>query len=96
MRPEIAIPDVIDDTTSLPHLSRFRTRAILADATAARARVDTRHRTGLNALFGDGSAIWIPRAQLGPTLDQLPEPAGAPDASLDPLVDAVWAGIDRR
>ena len=97
LRPEAEIPDVLTATSPpLPRLSRFRNRAILADTTAARARVETRHRVGLNALFGDGSAAWIPRRQLGPTLDQLPEPAGVPDATLDPLVDAVWSGIDRR
>ena len=96
LRPEVAIPDVLLPSTVLPRLRQFKNRAILADTTAARARVDTRHRTGVNALFGDGSATWIPRPQLGPTLDRLPEPAGAPDATLDPLVDAIWAGIDRR
>ena len=96
MRPEVEIPDVFTPTTTLPRLRQFRNRAILADTTAAKVRVDTRHRTGLNALFGDGSATWITRRQLGSTLDQLPEPAGVPDATLDPLVAAVWAGIDRR
>lgn len=97
LRPEVEIPDVLVATSPpLPRLSRFRNRAILADTTAAKARVETRHRVGINALFGDGSATWIPRKQLGSTLDLLPEPAGAPDPAQDPLVDAVWAGIDRR
>ena len=96
LRPEVAIPDVFTPTTVLPRLRQFKNRAILADTTASYVRVDTRHRTGLNALFGDGSATWIPRPQLGPTLAHLPEPAGTPNATLDPLVDAVWAGIDRR
>ena len=97
LRPEVEIPDVLTATSPLlPRLARFKNRAILADTTAAKVRLETRHRVGLNALFGDGSAAWIPRRQLGPTIDQLPEPAGAPNPAMDPLVEAVWAGIDRR
>lgn len=94
LRPEAEIPDTL--VAPLPKLARFKSRAIVADLTSARARVDTRHRTGLNALFGDGSAMWIARARLEPAISDLPEPAGAPNPVWNPQVDAVWSGIDRR
>jgi prepilin-type processing-associated H-X9-DG protein len=94
LRPQMKIPDVL--TSPLPKLSRFKNNAIVADLTSARVRVDTRHQTGINALFGDGSAIWIPRKQIEPAINDLPEAAGMPDPSRDPLMDEVWSGIDRR
>ncbi len=94
LRPEADIPDALN--APLPRLSRFKSRAILADLTASKVRLDTRHRAGLNALFGDGSASWISRDAVEPAISRLPEPFGAPDASRDGDVLAVWAGIDRR
>jgi prepilin-type N-terminal cleavage/methylation domain-containing protein/prepilin-type processing-associated H-X9-DG protein len=96
MRPEVEIPDVFDADTRLPRLTDFRSRAILADLTAARVRVDTRHRTGINALFGDGSASWAPRQQLEPWLSMLPEPLGAPNPAFDVPMRQMWQGLDRR
>ena len=94
LRPEVEIPDVL--TTPLPKLKSFRNRAIAADLTSARERVRTRHRAGLNALFGDGSAIWIERKQIEPAISELPEPSRAPNPAWNPQMDAVWSGIDRR
>jgi prepilin-type processing-associated H-X9-DG protein len=94
LRPETDIPDALN--VPLPRLSRFKNRAIVADLTASRVRLDTRHRAGLNALFGDGSAMWIKRDAVEPAISRLPEPFGTPDPSRDGDVLAVWAGIDRR
>ena len=94
LRPEVEIPDIL--TGMLPQLAKFRNRAIAADLTSARVRLDTRHRTGLNALFGDGSASWIDRKPLEPAISELPEAAGAPNPSWNPQMDAVWSGIDKR
>jgi len=61
-RPEVELPDDSANLTlPMPRLNHFKHNAILADLTALPARVDTRHRTGVNVLFGDGSAHWIPR-----------------------------------
>lgn len=94
LRPEMKIPDTL--VGMLPKLSRFKSRAIVADLTSAKLRVDTRHVSGVNALFGDGSASWIPRGQIEPAISQLPEAAGAPNVAMDPLMDQVWSGIDKR
>jgi prepilin-type N-terminal cleavage/methylation domain-containing protein/prepilin-type processing-associated H-X9-DG protein len=96
LRPEVEIPDSLPAGTKLPRLAGFKNLAIIADLTSARLRLETRHRTGLNALFGDGSAQWIERGRIEPAISSLPEPAGAPNPAWDPTVDAVWAGIDRR
>ena len=96
VRPEIELPDVLPAGSMLPRLTKFKNRAIVADTTSARVRLETRHRTGINALFGDGSAKWIPRSQLEPAISELPEAAGAPNPDLNPHMDAVWAGIEKR
>jgi type II secretory pathway pseudopilin PulG len=96
LRPEVEIPDVFDASTRLPRLSEFKNKAILADLTAARTRLETRHRVGLNVLFGNGAATWIDRKQIEPAISQLPEPAGAPNPAWNPQMDAVWLGLDRR
>src|SRR5215212_4908115 len=62
-RPEIELPDDPLPDLTLPRLTRFRNKAIFADLTAVVARVATRHKTGLNALYGDGSAVWIDRSK---------------------------------
>jgi prepilin-type N-terminal cleavage/methylation domain-containing protein/prepilin-type processing-associated H-X9-DG protein len=96
VRPEVEIPDVFTAATVLPRLTRFKNRTIIADTTSAPQRLATRHRTGLNALWGDGSAQWIARRQITPAIDQLVEPAGAPNVAFDPLMTEVWAALDRR
>ena len=98
VRPEVEIPDVLTPLTRLPKLTKFKNKAILADTTSSPTRIQTRHRVGLNTLFGDGSAIWIPRKQIEPTIDELKDPAGAPDTTPETSakMDAVWAGLDKR
>lgn len=93
-RPEMKIPDVL--TGMLPRLTKFKNSAIVADLTSAKVRLETRHRTGLNVLFGDGSAIWIDRKRIEPAISELPEAAGAPNPTMNPLMDDVWNGLDRR
>lgn len=94
VRPEVELPDLL--VAPLPKLKSFKNRAIVADLTSARVRLDTRHVTGINALFGDGSAQWINRKQLEPAVSELPEAAGAPNPAWNPQMDAVWSGIDKR
>ena len=98
LRPEIEIPDVLRADLPLPRLAKFRNKAIVADTTSASTRLATRHRIGLDALYGDGSARWIPRKQIEPAIDDLNDPAGAPDTTprTSANMDAVWAGLDRR
>ena len=43
-----------------PRLTQFQDKAILADVTGHAAALMSRHKDGVNALFGSGSAAWIP------------------------------------
>jgi prepilin-type N-terminal cleavage/methylation domain-containing protein/prepilin-type processing-associated H-X9-DG protein len=45
----------------MPRLAEYQHRAIFADLTAMPARVDLRHKDGVNVLYGDGSATWVAR-----------------------------------
>lgn len=98
MRPDVDIPD---DPASVqgfqfPRLNDFRGRAVLADLTSSRVRVDTRHRSGLNAAFADGSARWVPRSAVEPELSALPEPVFPPDPQWNDEVDTIWQAFDRN
>ena len=94
-RPETALPDdpaqFATLNLSMPRLTRFRNKAILADLNALPARVDTRHRVGLNALYGDGSAAWIERKKFDADL----RPCTSLNIQFNPNQDRLWAAFDR-
>ena len=97
MRPDFEIPD---DPTSTPEFhfprwSAFRHRAVLADLASARVRVETRHRSGVNVAFADGSARWVVRSAIEPEIDVLPEPVFPPDPQWNDEVDTIWLAFDR-
>ena len=62
-RADSLIPDDLSTANPLtfPKLANFHHKALLADLFHMPMRLDTRHRNGINALYGDGSAHWIPR-----------------------------------
>jgi prepilin-type N-terminal cleavage/methylation domain-containing protein len=43
----------------MPRLSKLRNKAILADLLIGPTYVKARHKTGINACYGDGSAHWV-------------------------------------
>lgn len=93
-RPEALIPDDLSNAPpgTLPKLSQFRDKALLADLVATPQRLDTRHRTGINVLFGNGSARWVERAPFDAELAQCPTitPASSP------YQDAIWHILDTQ
>jgi prepilin-type N-terminal cleavage/methylation domain-containing protein len=95
MRPDTALPDDPADfgplNLSMPKFTRFKSKAILADLNALPARVDTRHRVGVNALYGDGSARWVDRKLFDADL----RACTALNASFDANQDRLWAAMDR-
>lgn len=101
-RPETEIPDDLANPPAalanfkLPRLEQFKSRAIFADLTAARARVTMRHRTGANALYGDGSARWIPLKAFDQSEASWPEPTFPPTTAFNATIDAVWSAFDRN
>ncbi|HLL88128.1 MAG TPA: type II secretion system protein [Tepidisphaeraceae bacterium] len=94
-RPEIQIPDDPLPGTDLPRLQRFRNRAILADLTAHPTRLDTRHRQGVNVLYGSGGAHWVPRPTFNADLEAS-RPYPPPNAAANPHQDAIWDRLDRQ
>ncbi len=60
-RPEVELPDDPVPTAVMPRLNKFKNKAVIADLTAIVNRVDTRHRVGINVLYGDSSAKWVVR-----------------------------------
>jgi prepilin-type processing-associated H-X9-DG protein len=92
-RPEVNIPDDPGPGINMPRLARFRNKAIFGDLTALPERVDTRHRTGVNVLYGDGSATWVDRKRFDADLMSITK---LPDKAANDFLDNIWAAFDRR
>ena len=80
----------------VPRLSDFRLKGIFADLTAAAARVADRHGDGVNVLYGNGAARWVPLAAFAQPAAQWPEPAFPPAATFNGTQDAIWAAFDQN
>ncbi len=78
----------------MPRLSKFRNKAILADLTSARTRVVTRHQSGVNVLYGNGSARWVPLKTFAQPAASWPEPTLPPVATFNSTQDAIWIALD--
>jgi prepilin-type N-terminal cleavage/methylation domain-containing protein/prepilin-type processing-associated H-X9-DG protein len=91
-RAETLIPDDLSTANPLtfPKLANFHNKALLADLFHMPMRIDTRHRTGINVLFGDGSAHWIPRSDFETLLD----PCISISANWNDNQIAIWRLLD--
>ena len=94
-RPAVALPDEPVAGTVLPKLAQFRDRALFADLVSTAGRVDTRHRVGVNVLYGDGSAHWVNRKPIAADLAACGNPFPPTSANND-AQDRIWAALDRR
>ena len=74
-----------------PKLAKFKNMAILSDVNSSYERVIRRHRKGLNVLYANGAAKWVPvelvRAQLEAEPDTFTSGA-------NPQVTALWKKLD--
>jgi len=88
------LPDEVWKTqpSLMPRLSDFHVKAILADLVAVPARVDMRHRDGVNVLCGDGSAAWVARRGFDKALGKC---TSNNDAKFNPYQDEIWLSFDR-
>ncbi len=89
-RPQVEIHD--DLSERLPRLSEFRENAILADLVSVPERVETRHRDGINVLYGNGAVHWV-------DLERFQEPLEACTSvsftgEFDEYQDELWEAID--
>ena len=75
----------------MPRLADYRQKAIFADLTALPARVDLRHRDGVNVLFGDGSAMWVARAAFNEPLAKCTKP----DPEFNDEQVEIWETFDK-
>jgi type II secretory pathway pseudopilin PulG len=98
-RPEVELPDdlvfPVGSKLTMPRLLKFKNKVILADLTSVASRVETRHKMGVNALYGDGSATWVERKRFNAPLMQCLEPF-PPNPSSNGFQDMIWAELDRR
>lgn len=94
------IPDDLGVTTPgyvLPRLTHFKNKPIVADTVASEAHVLTRHKDGINVLFGDGSCEWVSRSAFvdpgPPKKDVLALPSGLSPAN-NGYMDYIWSALD--
>jgi prepilin-type N-terminal cleavage/methylation domain-containing protein/prepilin-type processing-associated H-X9-DG protein len=95
-RPEVDLPDEFHKTPGInvPRLTNFRSKAIFADLTALPARLDTRHRDGVNVLYGDGSTRWVARSSFAKPLDVEMAGLKVPDAAAIIPIGRIWDIFD--
>ena len=95
-RPEVMLVDEFhkEGGQKVPRLADFRGKAIFADLTAIPERLDTRHRDGVNVLYGDGSARWVTRAAIRDPLDVDLKGKRVPDETANQPLDEIWSIFD--
>jgi prepilin-type N-terminal cleavage/methylation domain-containing protein/prepilin-type processing-associated H-X9-DG protein len=97
LRPDQELPDdraAAGAGFQMPQLSAYSQKAVLADLTAARGRIVTRHRTGANVLFGDGSGRWVSLTAFDQPEADWPEPTFPPSAAKNGTQDKIWNAFD--
>jgi prepilin-type N-terminal cleavage/methylation domain-containing protein/prepilin-type processing-associated H-X9-DG protein len=93
-RPDNPIPDdpALWNNRTFMRLSDLRRQALVADLTATPARLASRHRDGINVLYADGSARWMPRKKFSPELDRCATLSTQYNADQA----ALWSALDRQ
>lgn len=69
-----------------PRLSQLGRVALLADGAGMPKRVDSRHKDGVNVVFSDGSARWVPREEFNKQLSS----SASLDAGANDAQTAIW------
>jgi prepilin-type N-terminal cleavage/methylation domain-containing protein len=80
----------------LPRFGQLRSVAILADVVSQPDRLLVTHRDGVNVLYANGSAKWVPAKVFTPWLKQIPAYPAPLSALNDGPFEAIWKqGFDR-
>ncbi len=101
-RPEQELPDDLANPPPhlqpfvMPRLNRFKRKAIFANLTAARMRVITRHRVGVNVLYGHGGAQWVVLSAFDQREDQWGEPSFPLTDAPNATHTSIWNSFDRQ
>ncbi len=74
-----------------PFWEELAQQPVLADTLGQPARVDSRHRDGVNAAFADGSVQWTPRRAFDGDL----QTCAAISPSNNAAQDRIWAALSR-
>jgi prepilin-type N-terminal cleavage/methylation domain-containing protein len=92
-RPGWPIPDDPAEWTPgvMPRMRDFREKAMLSDLTTLPARVDSRHRSGINVVMGDGSGKWVARKVFNAPLAQ----STGSGPAFNGAQDEIWGALDR-
>lgn len=92
-RPDWAVPDDPTFWTpyTLPKIKDFHRKAMIADLVSVPARVDTRHKTGINVVYGDGSGYWVGRK----TFDAPLATCTGLSATFNRAQDEIWTSLDQ-
>ena len=78
-----------DAPPNWPKLNEFAGVAVLADGLGLPERVNSRHRTGVNAAFGDGSTRWVGRDAFNTPLQSCAAISSAHNQAQDEIWDAL-------
>jgi prepilin-type N-terminal cleavage/methylation domain-containing protein/prepilin-type processing-associated H-X9-DG protein len=97
-RPDYPIPDDPSTWTNstLPRLIKFKNQAIFADLVNTYSAVNTTHKTGVNVLYGDGSASWVPRSAIDYDLNQCVAIEQPSLAVTNTAQTWIWQELDRQ
>ena len=79
-----------DAPADWPRLDLLPRGALLADGLGQPDRVDSRHRTGANVAYTDGSARWVKRSVFDKPLSLCPSISPSCNAAQD----QIWAALD--
>jgi prepilin-type N-terminal cleavage/methylation domain-containing protein len=94
-RPDVNLPDFPSPTDPpFPKFNGFRNRAIFADLVSVPARLDTRHKIGVNVLYGHGGAMWVPRTAFN--ADLAPITGVVPNNTWNVRQTNIWAAFDKQ
>ena len=98
LRPEYELPDDFArpparlGLTPVPKLTRFGNSAVVADLSDVSTRLNTRHETGVNVTYNDGSGHWVARDLFADPLDRSTRIAPA----FDDEQDEIWRTFDEN
>ena len=78
--------------TAMFKLSKLKNRAIAADITSSTTRVIPAHKEGINVLWANGAAKWVPQAYFMPQLKA--QPVGSFGPGNNKFQDQIWNNLD--
>ncbi|HEY8666752.1 MAG TPA: type II secretion system protein [Tepidisphaeraceae bacterium] len=80
-----------DPPRPMPRFSKVKNRAIFADLVHSTQFVMSAHRGGVNVLYGNGGAHWVPLSLFRANLDACGTDF---NAAANPFIDAIWIKFD--